>query len=339
MRILYLGNDLSKSSKYHSAYATLKHNLRKENYQVFSASSKKNQIFRLLDMLLCVVKYRKRVDYILIDTFSTNAFYFTVLCSQLARVFQLKYIPILHGGNLPERLEKSPFLSKLVFKNSYRNVAPSNYLKQAFLKKGYQSILIPNSINIKRYIFRERNFLKPKLLYVRAFAKIYNPIMAIRVFKKVIDKYPNAELCMVGPDRDGTLTSVLEEIRLNKLESKIKITGVLPKEEWHELSKNYDIFINTTKVDNTPVSLIETMALGIPIVTTDVGGIPYLMENGIDSVLVKSNNSEDMSNAIFSLLEDSKKANLFSKKGREKAEQMDWGIVYKQWQKTLENVK
>jgi len=339
MKILYLGNDLSKSSKYHSAYATLKHNLIKEDYQVFSASSKKNKVYRLLDMLWCIVKYRKRVDYVLIDTFSTNAFYFSVLCSLLARFFNLKYIPILHGGNLPERLKKSPYLSKLVFKNSYKNVAPSNYLKQAFLKKEYQSILIPNSIDIESYIFSERNYLTPKLLYVRAFAKIYNPIMAIRVFKKVIEKYPNAELCMIGPDRDGTLTSVLEEIRINKLENSIKITGVLPKEEWHKLSKNYDVFINTTNVDNTPVSLIEAMALGMPIVTTNVGGIPYLMEDGVDSALVKSNNSEDMSNAILNLLEDNNKANLYSKKGREKAEQMDWGIVYKQWQKILVNVK
>lgn len=339
MRILYLGNDLSRSSKYHSAYATLKSNLIKEGYTVYTASSKENQLLRLFDMLLHIVKYRNKIDYVLIDTFSTNAFYFSFLCAQLARCYQLKYIPILHGGNLPQRIENSVFLSNLIFKNSYKNVAPSNYLKKAFQKKGYPSILIPNSIAIDSYFYKERSVLAPKLLYVRAFANIYNPTMAIEVFKKLLETEPSAELCMVGPDRDGTLATVLEEIKQNNLEEKVKITGVLPKEEWHQLSVDYDIFINTTNVDNTPVSLIEAMALGMPIVSTNVGGIPYLMEDGSDGILVNPNSVTEMYDGIVSLLEDSSKANLFSKNGRAKATQLDWSFVSQEWKKVLGHVE
>ncbi|NIJ45445.1 glycosyltransferase involved in cell wall biosynthesis [Wenyingzhuangia heitensis] len=335
MRILYLGNDLSKASKYHSAYATLKINLRKEGYTVFTASTQKKQLLRLLDMIYYILKYRHKVDYVLIDTFSTNAFYFAFICSQISRLFRLKYIPILHGGNLPSRLDRSFLLSNLIFKNSEYNVSPSNYLKYEFEKRNFKVLLIPNTIDINEYPFKERKKIEPKILYVRAFASIYNPLMAIKVFKKVFRIYPNAKLCMVGPNRDGILSEVLKEIELNNLQNNVKITGVLPKEDWHSLSKDYDIFINTTNVDNTPVSLIETMALGLPIVSTNVGGVPYLVSDKIDGLLVDKNDVNQMYTHIIDLLENEDLTNQLSKKGREKAVLLDWENVKEKWIKIL----
>lgn len=335
MRILYVGNDLSKQSNYHSAYATLKQNLINEGYEIKSSSSQKNQILRLLDMLFSVLIYAKKVDYILIDVFSTSAFYYAFVTSQLARFFKVKYIPILHGGNLPYRLTSSPKMSEKVFKNAYINVAPSKYLQIVFKEKGIDSILIPNTIDIKQYEFKERITIKPHLLYVRAFADIYNPTMAVNVLVELKKDYPNATLCMVGPDRDGSLSKVKEIIKIHYLEDSVKITGVLPKEKWHQLSKNYDVFINTTNVDNTPVSIIETMALGLPIVSTDVGGIPYLIDDKQDGFLVAPNDVKEMKNAITNLLEDEIITKQFSNQGRIKAEQMDWDMVKHQWFKIL----
>ncbi|MDO3695139.1 glycosyltransferase family 4 protein [Wenyingzhuangia sp. chi5] len=335
MRILYIGNDLSDQSKYHSAYATLKQNLIDEGFDVICSSSKKNQIFRLLDMIITVMIQAKKVDYILIDVFSTSAFYYAFVTSQLARIFKTKYVPILHGGNLPSRLDKSPKMSAKIFKNAFINVSPSAYLQTAFKNKDYDSVLISNTINIKDYIFKERSQLAPNLLYVRAFAEIYNPVMAVNVLHELKNTYPKATLCMVGPDRDGTLIKVQERIKELHLEESIIITGVLPKQEWHQLSKNYDVFINTTNIDNTPVSLIETMALGLPIVSTNVGGIPYLIKDKEEAFLVNPNDVEQMTNAIINLLNDKNLANKFSLKGRKKAENMDWEVVKYQWLKVL----
>ena len=131
--ILYIGNDLAKNSKYNSAMETLSSLLITEGYVIIKSSSKRNQILRLINMCFSIVKNSNKVDYVLIDTFSTSAFYYAFLTSQLARLFNLKYIPILHGGNLPYRIKESPRLSKLLFNNSYKNIAPSNYLKSEFL--------------------------------------------------------------------------------------------------------------------------------------------------------------------------------------------------------------
>ena len=169
------------------------------------------------------------------------------------------------------------------------------------------------------------------MLYVRAFATIYNPVLAVRVLKLIKKEYPNVKLCMVGPDRDGSLALVEKEVNKLNLEKNIHFTGVLPKEDWHKISKDYDVFINTTNIDNTPVSLIEAMALGLPIVSTNVGGIPYLMNNGKNATLVDPNDEKLMANAILELLQNNSKTNMFSREGRIKAESMDWEVVKEKW--------
>ena len=111
----------------------------------------------------------------------------------------------------------------------------------------------------------------------------------------------------------------------------IQFTGKLSKAEWIDLSESYDIFINTTNVDNTPVSLIEAMALGLPIVSTNVGGIPYLISHEENGLLVESNNVESMMEAVAKLLEDQKMAERLSIAGRRKSEEFDWKKVKLKW--------
>ena len=327
--ILYIGNNLAKKTNYATSMDVLSRLLSIEGFTIYKSSSKSNTFFRLLKMCYDLVRYRSIVDYVLIDTFSTSNFYYALLTSQLCIFFSLKYLPILHGGNLPYRLKQNPRLSSLIFKNSYQNIAPSGYLKYEFEKEGYKTILIPNVIPIANYTFKERKKIAPKLLYVRAFAKIYNPTMAVEVLKELKKTYPKAILCMIGPDKDGTLDDVLQLINTYKLQDSIEITGVLSKEEWHKKSEYYDIFINTTNVDNTPISIIEAMVLGLPIVSTNVGGLPYLIENNRDGILVDKNNAIAMSMRIIEIVD--KNSISLAKKARIKAEFFDWSSVRNQW--------
>jgi glycosyltransferase involved in cell wall biosynthesis len=153
--------------------------------------------------------------------------------------------------------------------------------------------------------------------------------MAVEVLKELKKTYPKAILCMIGPDKDGTLDDVLQLINTYKLQDSIEITGVLSKEEWHKKSEDYDIFINTTNVDNTPISIIEAMVLGLPIVSTNVGGLPYLIENNRDGILVDKNNAIAMSMRIIEIVD--KNSISLAKKARIKAEFFDWSSVRNQW--------
>ena len=136
---------------------------------------------RLLDMIHFFIFNKKAADLILIDTFSTNSFYYALIISILAKLYNIPYAPILRGGNLPERLNNNPALSIIIFGNALVNISPSLYLRYHFIEKGYSVKYIPNFIELENYPFENRGKCRPKLLWVRSFHKVYNPEMAIHV--------------------------------------------------------------------------------------------------------------------------------------------------------------
>ena len=157
--------------------------------------------------------------------------------------------------------------------------------------------------------------------------------MAVDVLKKLQVCFPNASLTMVGPDKDGSMGTTKQYVK--QLDVEVCFTNRLSKEEWIDLSKDFDFFINTTHFDNTPVSVMEAMALGLPVVSTNVGGIPFLLTHNENAVLVNDNDSSHMADSIIHLIENQEKALLLSKKGRAFVEQMDWDVVKNQWNRLL----
>ncbi len=195
--LLYIGNKLAKNGGNPTAIDVLGSLLEQEGYQISYASMKRNRLFRFLEMLFATC-FARNVDYVLIDTYSTTNFWYAYWVSQLCRFRKLKYIPILHGGNLPNRWQTHPKSCQRLFYYAYRNVCPSLYLMEAFGNVGCPNLVhIPNAINLQQYNYKERPLANPKILWVRAFAALYNPEMAINVFNKLLKTFPNAELCMV----------------------------------------------------------------------------------------------------------------------------------------------
>jgi len=309
--------------------------LNKENYDVTYASSFNNKLLRILDMIKACLSQAKSVDLVLIDTYSTQNFYYAFIISQLCRALRLPYVPILHGGNLPQRLKLHPRKSRMLFKHAKINVAPSLYLKHSFENNGINNVIhIPNSIDIDKYPFTIRTYNSLKLLWVRSFSKIYNPKLAVMTYKSLKEIYPNAELCMVGPDSDGTLNEIKSLVKDLNLE--VKLTGKLSKEDWINLSQSYNVFINTTNFDNMPLSLMETMALGLPIVSTNVGGIPFLIKDKTHGVLVEPENIDEMVEAIKLIFTDESLRSRIIKNARDRSEHLDWKHIKTSWFEILE---
>ncbi len=334
--ILYVGNKLLRYGFTPTSIETLGPALEKEGYRFVYVSDKKNKVLRLLDMLWVIYQRRRQVDKILIDTYSTSYFYSAWLCGLLAQVLRLPYYPILRGGALPDRLERTPKLCAQLFGGAAANIAISGYLEHAFAEKGFSSVVIPNNIPLEKYPFRYRERVKPRLLWVRSFHETYNPELAVRLMEALSREYPEATLAMVGPDKDGSLERCQDLAQTLGVADKIEFTGRLPKEEWVRRAKDYDIFINTTNFDNTPISVIEAMALGFPIVSTNVGGIPYLLNDGEDSLLTPPDDSEALLRQVRRILEEPDLAEHLSRSARRAAEQWDWEVIKLKWSEILD---
>lgn len=334
-QILYIGNKLAVHGKSPAAIDSLSIKLEEEGYSVITASSKKSKILRLLDMVFTTIRNIRNVDLVLIDTYSTQNFYYAVIVATICTRYKLSYIPILHGGNLPNRLTENKKVSRSLFGGAYTNVAPSIYMFEQFKQQGYNNLTyIPNTIEIKRYPFQLRETVTPKLLWVRSFSEIYNPMLALEIVVLLKKKGMEVSLCMVGPEKDGSMARCKKETEDLKLP--ITFTGMLQKSEWITLSKDYDIFINTTNFDNMPVSVMEAMALGMPVISTDVGGLPFLIDDGENGVLVPPDNAAAFADAIVELCEQPSKAHSIAKNARVKMEGFDWEKVKLSWIKLLD---
>lgn len=328
--IVYIGNKLSNKRKTATTIDTLGKQLEASGYKVTYASRIKPIVFRFLDMLLTVFKHRKTADYVLIDTYSTLNYFYAYYVSRLCQVLGLKYIPILHGGDLPKRLERSPKTAQRLFGNAYINIAPSQYLWTHFKAKGYTKLsYIPNTIQIRDYEYKKPNFDTIKLLWVRSFSKFYNPNLAIALLKTLRESGFKANLCMIGPDNDGSLAEA--KALAKTLELDVEFTGKMSKNAWHRKAADYNIFLNTTSIDNTPVSVIEAMALGLPVVSTNVGGIPFLINHNKDGILTDEISADAFKKAVVYLFENKGFAYDVARAARHKVENFDWDIVKQKW--------
>ncbi len=334
-KIVYIGNKLAVHGRNPTTIDTLSVLFAKEGYRVVTASSQKNKALRIADMVLTVLQHARSADFVIIDTYSTSNFWYAFIVSQVCRLLQLKYIPYLHGGDLPKRLQQNPRLCRMIFDHAYKNVAPSVYLMEQFRERNVPGLLqIPNLLELEQYNFKKRKIIRPRMFWVRAFSEIYNPKMAIAVAEQLQERYPETTLCMVGPDKDGSLDAVKAYADLKGVA--VAFTGRLSKAEWTNLAADYDIFLATSHFDNMPVSVMEAMALGLPIVATNVGGIPFLLHKDVEAQLVADGDIDAMVEAIQRLIENPDMAQKQIEKAYHKVEGFDWKEIKKQWERLFE---
>lgn len=328
--IVYIGNVLSKHGFTPTTIETLSPLLIQEGFKVTVASDKKNKLFRLFEMLAVIFKQRKVVDYVLIDTYSTTAFWYAYLIGLSCKCLKINYITILHGGNLLNRFHKSHYFSHVLFKNSFANVAPSKYFEMAFKARGYQqTLMIPNVLQISQYEFVLRESFSPKILWVRSLAEDYQPFFAIDVLVSLKKIYPNAQLTMVGPEKNITIHQLKKYAQRQEVE--VVFTGKLSKSEWIALAKHHDIFLNTSKTDNTPVSVLEAMALGLPVVSSNVGGLSFLLNHQKNALLINDFCTKQFCEAISDIITNPQNTQTLVQNAKQTVEAFDWENIKELW--------
>ena len=286
-------------------------------------------------MVKTIIQWNKWADVVFIDTYSYQAFYFALISGVLSRLLGVRYICILRGGDLLKRYKHSTLLLSFLLRHAFKVVSPSRYLKENFMELGFKVVFIPNSININDYQFNFNHYETPKILWVRSFHKIYNPLLAARAIRLLVENHIAASLTMVGPDKDGSMSDFENYLIENNLEDRVKIAGLLDKSEWRKLAKEHSIFLNTTNADNMPVSVIEAMALGLPIISTNVGGMPYLIDDNKDGILIEPNDVLGIEKSVERLLESPEFGSKLAIRAREKVEAFDGKKVVKMWEEIL----
>jgi len=334
IKILMIGTFVSKKSGSISISEKIAQQINYCGLQFQLVSSKSNKLLRLLEIILHVLfgKYNK----IHIDTFSGQAFRIAQVVTILAGFRLKRSILSLRGGALPDFYIEYPKRVRKTLDSASYLQSPSLYLIEFFEKQGIDVHYLPNGINLNLFKYERKNINVYSLLWVRAFDEIYNPYLAIRALSLVKEYIPSASLTMIGPDK-GLLRSSLELIDKLGLSQSVRIIGPIANDHLANYYHTHHVFLNTTRFESFGMAVMEAAACGIPIVSTNVGEIPYLWKNEENMMIVDSAEPVHFCQAVIKLVSSSELYENISVNARKKAEEYDWELIKEKWVQLLED--
>jgi glycosyltransferase involved in cell wall biosynthesis len=304
-------------------------------WRITRTSSKVDKVARLADMMRTA--WTRRLDYSIahIDVFSGAAFVWAEAVATELRALRKPFVLTLRGGRLPEFAREWPRRVRRLLRAAERVTVPSRYLGEQMSAYRSDLVMMPNAIDAAAYGFRERAAPRPRLVWVRAFHAIYNPVLAIEVLARVRRSHPEATLTMVGPDKDGTRADVERRADELGVTGALTLAGHVAKADIPRFLADADVFLNTTDVDNTPISVLEAMAAGLCVVSTAAGGLPYMLTHERDALLVPPRDSEAMTAAVERVLAAGELARQLSRGAHDRARACDWSRVLLEWERVL----
>jgi glycosyltransferase involved in cell wall biosynthesis len=337
--VLLVGNFLSQSVGTRGVCEELAVRLAAAGRKVLTTSDRPGRASRLADMVHCAWSKRREYGVAQVDVFSGPAFFWAEAACWTLRRAGKPYVLTLHGGNLPGFSRGRAARARRLLRSAAVVTTPSRYLLEGMRPHREDLRLLPNALDLNAYPFRLRAAPRPRLVWLRAFHEIYNPTLAPEVVRLLAEAHPEVRLTMVGPDKgDGSLQRTRARAEALGVAERIAFPGAVPKAEVPRWMGEGDIFLNTTNVDNTPVSVLEAMASGACVVSTDVGGLPYLLDGERDALLVPPGDAQAMAAAVRRVLAEPGLAERLSRGGRAKTEGVDWAVVLPQWEALLDTV-
>ncbi|MFN2386440.1 MAG: glycosyltransferase family 4 protein [Thermoanaerobaculia bacterium] len=337
--LLMVANFLSGTGGSRSVMEDLADRLPGSEWKVIATSDKRAGWRRGIDMLATAIRRRRDYRLAVVDVYSGRAFRWAEEVGRFLRRSRKPHLLVLRGGGLPEFAARHGRRVRRLLSGAEAVAAPSGFLLERLRPYRADLRLLPNPLELAAYPFRVRDRPAPKLVWLRSFHAMYNPPLAAEVLARLSGRFPHAELAMVGPDkRDGSLEATRRAAAELGVVERIRFIGAVSKADVPVWLDAGDVFLNTTGVDNTPVSVLEAMACGLCVVSTNVGGIPYILEDGGDSLLVAPGDPEKMASAVERVLTEPGLAERLSRSGRAKAERLDWARILPEWEDLLRSL-
>lgn len=208
-------------------------------------------------------------------------------------------------------------------------VTPSGYLRDVFREFGLSATVVENFVEVERLPYRPRIELAPQFLSNRNFEAHYDVATVLRAFAIVQTELPDAQLTVVG---DGPLRDELHSLAAQLKLQHVTFTGAVSPDRMPELYDLASIYLNSPLIDNMPNSVIEAFACGLPVVTSDAGGIPYIVRDGENGRMVRAGSPELLAQAALALYRDPQAALRLATAARaECLARYTWSAVRERW--------
>lgn len=232
------------------------------------------------------------------------------------------------GGEAQEFLLRSKTLVRFSMRRVNALIVPSGFLQEVFSRFGMTATIVPNIIDLSRFYPRStlRIDATPHLVVARNLESLYDNRTAIYAFQTIHNNLGNARLTVAGSGpEEANLRKLVQDLGLN---DSVHFSGRLDRDAMAALYRSADIVLNPSLADNMPNSLLEAWACGVPVVSTNVGGIPYMAQDGISATLVPPASPDAMAKACVELLSDRQEWERRAQAGVLESQRYTWPCVH-----------
>jgi len=254
-------------------------------------------------------------------------YFFLIVCPavSISWLFGKRVILNYRGGEADDFLSYYAWALRPFFLMAHVVTAPSEFLVKVLGNRiGVSVQIVPNIVNFSRFVYRERPRLEPKMIVTRHLLRLYDIESVIRAFGMVQEHYPESSLLIVGTgDQEVYLRGLVLELNLTRVE----FLGYVPQENLPSVYNKCDILLNASLADNFPGSLVEAAASGLAVVSTAVGGIPYIFEDGKSAILVQAGDWQALAAGVLRFLGDPDFAARLRSEALAQCKSYDWSNI------------
>ncbi|HEX6505120.1 MAG TPA: glycosyltransferase [Terriglobales bacterium] len=245
----------------------------------------------------------------------------------MARLLGKKALLHYHSGEARDHLQR--FRSaRAVLSRVDRLVVPSQYLVDVFREFGLKADSVPNVADLSQFSFRLRNPLRPHLVCTRGFHPYYGVDIVVQAFARLKQVFPEARLDLVGEGpSEQQVRAVVKDLQVRDA----NFLGTVSREQIHLCYDRADIFVNASRLDNVPVSILEAFASGTPVVSTAPECMPYLVDHERTGLLSPVDDPQALADNMVRLLRDGELASRLSLNAYQEAKCYGWERVRKDW--------
>lgn len=269
--------------------------LRSEGHYADIFSTKRPILQRLL-LPIQLLREARGYDVLHIHCCSGWGFLPAVIGITIGRWLKKRIVLTYHGGGGEKFFGKHPRLVHHFLTRTNTNIVLSGFLAKIFDKHHIPYTIIPNIIELDDSQFRLRETIRPCFICTRAHETLYNIPCILKAFQLVQKEIPEASLSLVGNGSEHeNLIHFSQELNLRN----VTFIGRVGNNEIYRQLDQADIFLSSPTIDNMPVSVLEAMNAGLLVISSRVGGVPYMIKNNTTGLLFESDNHEELAQKML----------------------------------------
>ncbi len=281
---------------------------------------------KLTKLIVAVVAYYKlliksfgSVDIVHIHLASNMSFYRKLIIFIIAKLCNIKTVVHLHGSEFKDFYNNSWSIQKELISYMYNKASAIIVLSESWrsfvssISSNENIHIIYNGASIKKFQPKEKNNTSITILFMGRLGNRKGVYELLQSFKKLFVKVPQTLLLLGG---DGEIEKVQHLVKKMELSEHIKVLGWVSGKQKIDLYGIADIFVLPSYNEGLPVSILEAMASGLPIVSTPVGGIAEAVINEKNGYLVQPGDVEALYKRLLDLCMNSELRETMGKESR-----------------------